>query len=420
MATFRFLHAADIHLDSPLRGLSRYEGIPVTEIRLASRAALDNLVDKAVSERVAFVVIAGDLYDGDWEDVATGLFFCAAMGRLARAGIEVFLLYGNHDAESVITRSLPLPENVRVFSSRKPETFIHDGTGTALHGQSYPARDPGRDLAAEYPPPVSGVFNIGVLHTALSGGRPPHAPYAPCTPQELAAKGYQYWALGHVHEHEIVATEPHIVFPGNLQGRHIREVGAKGAVMVDVMDRSVASVRHVPLDSLRWARVAVDLTACVEDDHAHAQVRAALQTAKSEVADDRPLVVRVVLFGETALHATLSERRAELRDVTRALGLAVSDQIWIEKVDLETTAETTAEAAPSPLTSDVATLLEEGVKYPELAEQIRADLADFLNRTPSEMFAENAFLRAVRDGDLSTLLADAAVALRARLANESG
>ena len=349
MASFRYLHAADIHLDSPLRGLSRYEGVPVDQIRLASRAALDNLVDVAISEGAAFVVIAGDLYDGEWEDVATGLFFCAAMGRLGQAGIDVFLLYGNHDAASVITRTLPLPQNVRVFSSRKAETFIHADTGAALHGQSYASRDPGRDLAADYPDPVRGVFNIGVLHTALNGGRPPHAPYAPCTPQQLAAKGYQYWALGHVHEHEIVATEPYIVFPGNLQGRHIREVGAKGAVLVDVVDDAVGAVCHIALDAVRWARLDVDLTGFLEDDQAHARVRAALQTLKAESADDRPLMVRVTYVGETPLHRTLNERRAELRDVTRALGLAVSDRIWIEKVELKTTAETTADATTSPL-----------------------------------------------------------------------
>jgi DNA repair exonuclease SbcCD nuclease subunit len=418
MTNFKFLHAADIHLDSPLRGLSKYEGVPVDEIRLASRAALDNLVDSAVSEGAAFVVIAGDLYDGEWEDVATGLFFCAAMGRLAQAGIEVFLLYGNHDAESAITRSLPLPENVHVFSSRKAETLIHEPTGAALHGQSYASRDPGRDLAALYPDPVAGAFNIGVLHTALNGGRPPHAPYAPCTPQQLTAKGYRYWALGHVHEHEIVSSEPHIVFPGNLQGRHIREVGAKGAVLVDVVGGEVDAVRHVALDAVRWARVDVDLTGCLDEEQAHAHVRAALQTAQAKLADNRPLMVRVTYVGETPLHPILSERRSDLRDVTRALGLAVSDQIWIEKVELKTTAEMTAHAVSSPVISDVFTLLREGTDNAELADQIRSDLSDFLNRTPQETFAESDFLRCVRDGDLSALLADAAIALQARLAEE--
>ncbi len=176
---------------------------------------------------------------------------------------------------------------------------IHAATGTALHGQSYATRDPGRDLAADYPAPIHEVFNIGVLHTALSGGRPPHAPYAPCTPQQLAAKGYRYWALGHVHDHEIVATQPYIVFPGNLQGRHIREIGAKGAVIVDVLDGEVDIVRHIPLDAVRWARVEVDLQGCVDDDAAHARVREALQNAQIDAANGRPLMVRVTYVGES-------------------------------------------------------------------------------------------------------------------------
>jgi len=195
VASYRFLHASDIHLDSPLRGLSRYEGVPAEEVRIATRTALDNLINAAIEEEVAFVVIAGDLYDGDWPHFGTGLFFCAAMGRLEKAGIAVYLLFGNHDAESVLTKKLPLPPNVHAFGARKAMTFIDEPTGAVLHGWSYREKDTGDNLAAAYPAPVPNRLNIGVLHTALTG-RPPHASYAPCTSQELAARGYDYWALG--------------------------------------------------------------------------------------------------------------------------------------------------------------------------------------------------------------------------------
>jgi len=82
VGTFRFIHAADIHLDSPLRGLDRYDGAPVEEIRGATRRALENLVDVCLAERVAFLLIAGDIYDGDWKDYNTGLFFHRQMSRL--------------------------------------------------------------------------------------------------------------------------------------------------------------------------------------------------------------------------------------------------------------------------------------------------------------------------------------------------
>ena len=248
MAAYKFLHAADIHLDSPLRGLARYEGVPADEVRLASRTAFENLIEAAIDEQVAFVILAGDLFDGDWPDFGTGLFFCAAMGRLEKAGIDVYLLYGNHDAESVLTKKLPLPGNVHVFGTRKAETFTHGATWAVIHGWSYREKDTRANLAAAYPAAVPNAFNIGVLHTAL-GGRPPHAPYAPCSLQDLASKGYDYWALGHVHEFEVASRTPLVVFPGNLQGRSVRELGHRWPRVREARSRSgrrpARSVRRI-------------------------------------------------------------------------------------------------------------------------------------------------------------------------------
>src|SRR5258708_3749986 len=259
MPTFRFIHAADIHLDSPLRGLSRYEGLPIDEIREASRSAFDKLIRFACSEKVDFVVIAGDLYDSDWKDMGTGLYFAKAMGRLGAAGIPVFLIRGNHDAVSVLTRSLPLPENVHVFSDRTAETKELEALRVALHGRSFGARREVDDITPTYPEPISGVFNIGILHTSL-GGYAEHETYAPCNMATLEAKGYDYWALGHVHEHAILNTSPYVVFSGDLQGRHIREHDPKGAVLVEMDDGEVMRAEHIPLDEFRWATVAVDCT----------------------------------------------------------------------------------------------------------------------------------------------------------------
>lgn len=169
MQSFRFIHTGDIHLDSPLKGLSGQPGAATERIRTATRAALENLVSQAIEEAVDFVIIAGDLYDGDWRDYQTGLFFVKQMGRLAQANIPVFLLYGNHDAESQITRKLTLPANVSVFSARKAETFRLQQFNVALHGQSFRQRDITDNLVPAYPAPTAGCFNIGVLHTGLGG-----------------------------------------------------------------------------------------------------------------------------------------------------------------------------------------------------------------------------------------------------------
>jgi len=257
MTSFRFLHAADIHLDSPLTGLANIEGRVAERIRTAPRAAFEALVEL---DQVGFLVIAGDLYDGTWRDYKTGLFFAEQMGRLNQAGIPVFVLHGNHDAESQITRPLALPDNVRVFGTRKAQTFQLDKLNVALHGQSFRERAVTDNLVPDYPAPVKGAFNIGVLHTAL-GGMDDHANYAPCGLPELVAEGYDYWALGHVHQGQALNERPHVVFPGNLQGRHVCETGPKGACLVTVESGEVVEVAALTLDVVRWAALDLDVAA---------------------------------------------------------------------------------------------------------------------------------------------------------------
>ena len=257
----RFIHAADLHIDSPLRGLDRYEGAPVERLRGATRAAMVGLVDLAVEEAGAFVLLAGDVYDRDWPDFRTGLFFREQMVRLERAGIPVLMVQGNHDAQGRITRSLKLPDNVTLFSSRTAQTVRLESCGVAVHGRSFPEREVSEDWVPDYPDPIPGVFNIGLLHTSLTG-RPGHDPYAPTDLAALRAKGYDYWALGHVHQREVVHEQtPRVLFSGNLQGRHANETGPKGCELVTVEGGRVES-RPVALDTVRWSRLTLDLLAC--------------------------------------------------------------------------------------------------------------------------------------------------------------
>src|ERR1035437_8657283 len=254
---FFFLHAADLHLGSPFLGLSSTDEDLARRVASASREAFEELVDQAISRQVNFVVIAGDIYDGDWKDTTIGHFFNRQMARLARAGIPVYNVRGNHDAESVITSAVTLPDSVKVFSSKRPETFQIPELRVALHGQSFPNRAVPENLALTYPAPVPGWFNIGVLHTSCDG-RPNHDNYAPCSVQDLLQRGYQYWALGHCHEYEVVNLAPPIIFPGNLQGRSIRETGLKGAVVVEVEDGEVTGMPRLRLARIQWALISAD------------------------------------------------------------------------------------------------------------------------------------------------------------------
>jgi len=339
---FKFLHAADIHLDSALHGLERYEGAPVDEIRGATRRAFDNLIELAIEEAVAFVLLAGDLYDGDWKDYNTGLYFVERMGRLREAGIPVFLIAGNHDAASQITRHLRLPDNVRLFSTRHPERVLLDDLGVAIHGQGFSQRSVTEDLSQAYPQGDPQLFNIGLLHTCLDG-KPGHEPYAPCTVDGLRSKGYQYWALGHVHKREEVSREPWILFPGNIQGRHIREQGAKGCTLVTVENGEVAGVEHRDLDVMRWSRCALDLSACETLEDIYQQVREHLQRA-ADAAGGRPVAVRLVLQGASAVHSALHAERERWVQEYRALATGLGGAgIWLEKVSIKTTASVSAD-----------------------------------------------------------------------------
>lgn len=416
MNDFKFLHVADIHLDSPLLGLARYEGVPVDEVRSATRVALTNLVDLAIEEQVAFVIIAGDIYDGDWPDFGTGLYFCAAMGRLQKAGIDVYLLFGNHDAQSVLTKKLPLPPNVHLFPANKVATFTHDVTGAVLHGRSYREKDTRENLVTLYPPATPGAFHIGVLHTALNGGRPPHAPYAPCSLAELTAKGYQYWALGHVHDFEIVSQSPCVVFPGNVQGRSVRECGPKGVVIVTVQDGEVASPLELSsIDSVRWAKVEVDLRTVSTESELHSRIRSALELAMDRKSEGRPLVVRISIVGATSLHGWLSESKDQLQQDVRGIAVSLSEQLWIEKIVIKTEAPAQAKVDDPATVDEIGALLASGSENPEIFERLREDLEEFLSRLPAEVGSDDEMIAAVRAGEYGTLLEAAATALNARL-----
>jgi DNA repair protein SbcD/Mre11 len=331
---FKFLHAADIHLDSPLRGLEQYESAPVDRMRQATRRALENLVRLAIEERVAFVLLAGDLYDGDWRDYQTGLFLVRQMSLLHEAGIRVFVISGNHDAENKMTRSLQIPTLFR-FKTDQPHTERLDDWDVALHGQGFATAAVKDNLVPGYPKLSSGCFNIGILHTALDG-REGHARYAPCGLDDLRTRGYDYWALGHVHKREVLVEDPFVVFPGNIQGRHIREDGPKGCLIVTVDRGQVQECRFEALDVVRWERCQVDAAGAADLDDVLGRVMESL-SALTQSADNRLLAVRVEIRGVCQAHNALLAQAPHVVQEVRSLALQqVGDLAWIEKVKLET------------------------------------------------------------------------------------
>jgi DNA repair exonuclease SbcCD nuclease subunit len=333
----KFVHAADLHIDSPLRGLARYEGAPVERIRGATRRALEHLVDLCLDEQASLLVLAGDLYDGGWSDYSTGLFFLQQVQRLREADVQVVWLRGNHDAASRLTQHLRPPENLRELSHARPATIELElgGVPVALHGQGFARAKVTDDLSDRYPAPLPGALNIGVLHTALEG-REGHDRYAPCRADSLANKGYDYWALGHVHRREVVQREPWIVFPGNLQGRHARETGVKGATLVGVQSGRITEVEHRALDEVRWAEIRIDAGRAQGPDDDIDLVRAELGREVLE-ADGRLVCARVVVSGATRAHASLSTDSEHFDSEVRAQGQQLGrGAAWVERVVVAT------------------------------------------------------------------------------------
>ena len=335
MTTFKFIHTADIHLDSPLRRLEHYDGAPVAEIRGASRRAFEDLIALALGEAVDFVLIAGDLFDGDWMDYNSGLYFISQVQRLNAAGINVFIVSGNHDAAGRMTRALPYPDNVHLFAHHRPQTRTLEPLKVAVHGQSFATSAVMENLARRYPEPLPGFFNIGLLHTSLTG-REGHENYAPCTLDDLENRGYDYWALGHVHRFERVAETPLVIFPGCLQGRNARETGVKGSVLVSVEDGRIAEAAACSHDVIRWANLSVAL------DQA-ASARAGLDAFQKELEvliarnDPLPVIVRATFTGATEAHAEINGDLEYWKEAVRSAALAVSgERVWIHKINVRT------------------------------------------------------------------------------------
>ena len=403
---FKFIHAADIHSDRALKCRQQYEGAPVDEIRRAPREGLSNLVDLAIEQQVQFVLIAGDLYDGDWKNFQTGMYFVQQATRLRAAGIPLVFIAGNHDAANKMTRSLPLPDSVTLLSHKKPQTIHLEALDVAIHGQSFATECVLEDLSQAYPAAERGCLNIGLLHTSAEG-REGHDRYSPCSLDGLKLKGYDYWALGHIHKREVLCQEPFVSFSGNIQGRHIRESGPKGCYVVTVHDdRRLEPVFH-PLDVMRWETAEVDVSAVQHADDILGCVNEQLSQLMLG-AEGKPLAVRVELVGTTKLHRELQAYQDHWVHQVRGLALDVGQgKLWIEKVKLHTSpparSGTTAsidEAALGELTE----LFTQLRAQPQQLDALGFDFQPVVNKLPPEL--KSLVGAATKSGTLNFTQAD--------------
>ena len=335
---FSFVHTADVHLDSPLRSLALLNPDLAELIGDATRLAFQRTIDLCLDERVDALMIAGDLYDGDQTSMKTALFLAAQLQRLSEAGILAFIVRGNHDAQSRITRELTFPDGVKVFGGRAETVELDRDRGTmpvAIHGISFARPHAPESLIPRFRSPVPDAFNIGLLHTSLAGSAE-HDDYAPCSVADLAGTGFDYWCLGHVHKRQVHSREPFIVMPGMPQGRDIGEAGPKSVTLVRVADDGAIDCYPHTTSVAQFERIQIDLAGVSDQRSMVERIAAGLTDARSGVQADH-LVVRLEMRGETELAWRL-RRDPEL---VRAEALHCAEQVdqtWIEKVALEVTA----------------------------------------------------------------------------------
>ena len=396
---FRFLHAADLHMDTPFTGMRRVDASLVTTLRDATTLAFDNLVNAALEHSVAFVVLAGDIYDGPERGVRAQLAFRNGLDRLAQAGIPSFVVHGNHDpVEDGWSAVRKWPDRVTVFGPGSVATVPveRDGQRLALiHGISYARRETKENLVLRFRRDRAECFQVGVLH-CNAGANADYAPYSPCSVDDLVSAGLDYWALGHVHLRQFLYEGgPWIAYPGNLQGLSPKpsELGAKGVLLVDVDDGRVASVDFLPLDVVRFDAFDMDIAGLADvSGLIDALVEAACERAATH--GGRTVVLRVSLTGRGAVHLDL--RRSHVRDqfllpVRTALASA-TPAVWLDAIDDRTSPEL-----------DVAALRGRGDFAADLIETVDSRLA-----TPagsSDLIA--SYLDGLPGGDLRRLLGTA-------------
>ncbi|MER8555600.1 DNA repair exonuclease [Mesorhizobium sp. M1217] len=330
---FRFVHTADIHLDSPLRSLALRNPDLAELVGDASRQAFVSIIDLCLAERADALVIAGDLYDGDQTSMKTARFLASQMTRLHQAGIRVFKIRGNHDALSRISKQLVFPDTVTIFGGR-PQSVLQTAGGldVAFHGLSFANPKAPESLLPKYPAAREGAVNVGIMHTSLAGS-PGHDVYAPCSIADLHGHGFDYWALGHIHVRQVHPGASTVVMTGMPQGRDINEAGEKSATLVTIRDDRSVEIEEKLTSIAQFERASVDLTGTVEWSEVVGRVRSALEGIRGSVRS-RHVVVRLGLAGASPLSwALIRDRDLLLAEAEQAA--QQTGDTWVEKLELD-------------------------------------------------------------------------------------
>lgn len=347
MIPFRYLHAADLHLDSRFAGLAHISPAIRSYLRESTFAALGRLVRVAIQENVDFIVISGDVYDVSDASLQGQLRFQEALKELGQQGIHVFLIHGNHDPLDGLRLTTEMPSHVTVFGGEKPDLATayrrKDGQEVAIvSGISYPTAKVTDNTAVTFSrKPGSRLFHIAMLHGNVDGDLL-HETYSPCSRRDLIERGFDYWALGHIHKRSVLHEKPAIIYPGNIQGRSIKETGPKGCYVVDVDEAGSATPHFHELDYVRWQVRDLSIEGLSNEAEWIQRVEQVIDDIREELPELMS-VVRFRLIGRGDVHKVLAEKGAvedllselQRREAVRAERKDYKGLVWVEGFAVE-------------------------------------------------------------------------------------
>jgi DNA repair exonuclease SbcCD nuclease subunit len=377
MEQLRFVHAADLHLDSPFRGLGHASPSLRDQLQAATLGALTRIVDYTISSGADFLLLAGDLYDSRDRSLRALLTFRKQMERLAERSIPAFIVHGNHDPLNSWGSEFQLPPNVTTFGGKADsEPFLRRGREVArITGVSYTRERVTDNLASLFRPGEGAPYSIALLHANV-GHQAGHADYAPATLADLAGSGFDYWALGNVHTRNVVATEPSmVVYPGNPQGRNARESGPRGCYQVDVDTHGRAHLQFVETDVVRWAHMELSIR---EHQRLDSLIDELLEKGRqARMGFPGQIVVQCTISGNGSLHRDLQrdgmseELREELESVVPVESVRL---VTRPELDLETLAKT------ETLVSDFLNLTRRAMEDQALRDRLAESLMPLFRR----------------------------------------
>jgi len=377
MESLRFIHAADLHLDSPFRGIGSASVALKDRLQAATLGALRRVVDHTIESKADFLLIAGDIYDSKDRNLRALVSFRSEMERLAERNVPAFIVHGNHDPLNGWGSGFQLPPNVVTFGGRADtEPFIRRGREVAqITGVSYARERITDNLAAGLKPPENAAYSIALLHANI-GHQAGHADYAPATVEELATAGFNYWALGHVHTQSMLASDPAmIVYPGNTQGRNPRESGPRGCLQVDVDTYGRAHLEFIDTSIARWVHLEISIAGIGAMDQLVDLMLAKGRDAAAAFVG--PTVARCTIRGNGALHRDLQreDMNEELAELLGSVAIAESVRIATgPELDFESLVRT------ETMVSDFLKLTDLALENAEMRQRLTDSLAPLFRR----------------------------------------